>query len=396
MTAHSSAVATRSAPRGTGSIINISSRSGRVGIPAAAAYASSQAAVCNHTKPVALYCAEQGGNIRCNSSHPAAILTPIREPMLGDGPDREARMDAFVADTPMRRFGTVEEVAAIALLAGSAAAPKTDRASRNEVLAPVLVEMACPPSRTGGHAGLPSPRSGRPYRFFRKTDIMTDLTLTEDLVRKIRLAGLFYLIIILAGLGAELGLRGPLIDLSNAEGTATAILAAPGRFRLAIAADLVMALCDAGLAILLYLIFRSVAPGLALSAMVFRLIQTVLIAANLLAMQAAWLLISGSDGLADANALASMFLDLHGHGYDLGLVFFGINGLIMGALVWRSGLFARGFGVGLAIAGMVYLVGSSLRFFAPELSSAFAPAYGLTILAETAFCLRLLLQRSSR
>ena len=63
--------------------------------------------------------------------------------------------------------------------------------------------------------------------------------------------------------------------------------------------------------------------------------------------------------------LRLVFLDLHGHGYDLGLVFFGINSLIMGVLVWRSGLFARGFGVGLAIAGSVYLVGSGLRFFAP-------------------------------
>lgn len=222
---------------------------------------------------------------------------------------------------------------------------------------------------------------------------MTNLTLTQDLAGKIRLAGLFYLIIIVAGLGAELGLRGPLIDLSNAQATATAILAAPGQFRLAIAADLVMALCDAGLAILLYLVFRSVAPGLALTAMVFRLIQTVLIAANLMAMQTAWLLISSGDGLADAQALALVFLDLHGHGYDLGLVFFGINSLIMGGLVWRSGLFARGFGVGLAIAGVVYLVGSGLRFFAPDLSSAFALAYGLTIIAETAFCLRLLFQR---
>ena len=133
---------------------------------------------------------------------------------------------------------------------------------------------------------------------------MTELVLNPGLVRQIRLAGLFYLVIIVAGLGAELGLRGPLIDLADSEGTATAILGAPGQFRLAIAADLVMALCDAGLAILLYLIFRSVAPVLALSAMVFRLIQTVLIAANLMAMQTAWLLISGGDGLADANALA--------------------------------------------------------------------------------------------
>jgi NAD(P)-dependent dehydrogenase (short-subunit alcohol dehydrogenase family) len=99
-------------PAARGSIINVSSRSGIVGIPAAAAYAASKAAVRNHTKTVALYCAQQGLAIRCNSIHPAAILTPMWEPMLGDGPDREARMAALVRDTPLRRFGTVEEVAA--------------------------------------------------------------------------------------------------------------------------------------------------------------------------------------------------------------------------------------------------------------------------------------------
>jgi len=67
--------------------------------------------------------------------------------MLGTGPDREARMAAFVADTPLRRFGEPDEVAALAvmlasdeaaymtgaelnidggLLAGSAAAPRND------------------------------------------------------------------------------------------------------------------------------------------------------------------------------------------------------------------------------------------------------------------------------
>lgn len=134
-------------PKGVGAIINISSRSGIVGISAAAAYASSKAGVRNHTKSVALYCAEQGLNIRCNSIHPAAILTPMWEPMLGAGAEREMNMQAFVADTPMRRFGTPEEVAAVAvmlasdecpymtgaelhvdggILAGSAAAPARD------------------------------------------------------------------------------------------------------------------------------------------------------------------------------------------------------------------------------------------------------------------------------
>ena len=102
-----------------GSIINISSRSGMIGIPAAAAYASSKAAIRNHTKTVALYCAQEGLAIRCNSIHPAAILTPMWEPMLGQGLDRQSRMNSLVADTPMRRFGTADEVAAIVALLAS-------------------------------------------------------------------------------------------------------------------------------------------------------------------------------------------------------------------------------------------------------------------------------------
>ena len=105
--------------KGAGSIINISSRSGMVGIPGAAAYASSKAAIRNHTKSVALYCAGADLNIRCNSIHPAAVLTPMWEPMLGDGPDREKRMAAFVSDTPLKRFGRPEEVAAIAVMLAS-------------------------------------------------------------------------------------------------------------------------------------------------------------------------------------------------------------------------------------------------------------------------------------
>lgn len=106
-------------PRGAGSIVNISSRSGLVGIPGAAAYASSKAAVRNHSKSVALWCAGQGLAIRCNSIHPAAVLTPMWEPMLGDGSDRQARMAALVRETPLKRFGRPEEVAALAVLLAS-------------------------------------------------------------------------------------------------------------------------------------------------------------------------------------------------------------------------------------------------------------------------------------
>lgn len=106
-------------PAAGGSIINLSSRNGLVGVGGAAAYASSKAAVRNHTKSVALYCAERGYGIRCNSIHPGAILTPMWDQLLDSQPDRAAAIADFVADVPLRRMGAPEDVAALAIyLAG--------------------------------------------------------------------------------------------------------------------------------------------------------------------------------------------------------------------------------------------------------------------------------------
>ena len=103
-----------------GSIVNISSVAGLQAGAGSIAYTASKGAVRLLSRSVALYCAEQKYDIRCNSVHPAAILTGIWEPMLGEGPDREAKMAALVADTPLKRFGTVEEVAALCVYLASA------------------------------------------------------------------------------------------------------------------------------------------------------------------------------------------------------------------------------------------------------------------------------------
>ncbi|MBY0312704.1 MAG: SDR family oxidoreductase [Phycisphaerales bacterium] len=94
-----------------GSIINVSSRSGLVGIAGAAAYASSKAAIRNHTKSVALYCAQQHYGIRCNSIHPGAILTPMWDAMLGDGPERAEAIAEIAEGVPLGRMGKPEDVA---------------------------------------------------------------------------------------------------------------------------------------------------------------------------------------------------------------------------------------------------------------------------------------------
>ncbi|MBV6659044.1 MAG: SDR family oxidoreductase [Devosiaceae bacterium] len=104
---------------GKGSIINMSSRSGIVGIPGAAAYASSKAAIRNHTKTVALYCAQEGLQIRCNSVHPAAVWTDIWDTMIGHGEDADAKKKKVAQGTPLHRFGRPEEVAALCVLLAS-------------------------------------------------------------------------------------------------------------------------------------------------------------------------------------------------------------------------------------------------------------------------------------
>lgn len=102
-----------------GSIVNISSRSGNVGIPYMPAYASSKAAVRNHTKSVALYCAQKKYNIRCNSIHPGAILTPMWNPMLGEGEQREKMLAELAQQVPLGRMGTPLDVANAALYLAS-------------------------------------------------------------------------------------------------------------------------------------------------------------------------------------------------------------------------------------------------------------------------------------
>lgn len=98
-----------------GSIVNVSSRSGLVGIPGAAAYASSKAAVRNHTKSVALYCAEQGLGIRCTtpstrprSSRPCGNLCLERRARsVRRACGHSSRTRRFVASARRRRWPTL-------------------------------------------------------------------------------------------------------------------------------------------------------------------------------------------------------------------------------------------------------------------------------------------------
>lgn len=201
-------------------------------------------------------------------------------------------------------------------------------------------------------------------------------------------AGALYLIIIVAGITSEVVLRGPLIVPGDALQTAARVQDNLGQFRLSIAGDVVMMLADVVLALVLYSLLRPVREGWARAAMVFRLIQAALIGASLL-------LLAMVPGLAmqGESAMALQMILAHATGYDVGLIFFGINSFLMSALLWSSGGVPRVITAALAGAGIVYITGGFLRVLAPGLTESFEMAYLLPFFAETSLCLWFLIAR---
>ena len=101
-------------PQRSGSIINLSSIAGRVGLAGAAVYAASKHAVEGLTKSAALEVAAAG--VRVNAVAPGPVETPMLERFVGRNEDAKAR---FLAAIPAQRAGTPEEIAAtIVFLAG--------------------------------------------------------------------------------------------------------------------------------------------------------------------------------------------------------------------------------------------------------------------------------------
>ena len=148
-----------------------------------------------------------------------------------------------------------------------------------------------------------------------------------------RAAGLLYLAIIVLGLTSELAIRGTLVTPSDVGRTIEAISAHETLYRLSFAADLLMTMADIALAAFLFFLLSIVNLPLAFMAALFRLVQAAIIAIGLLH-QDAVLMMLGRDDVEHAIA---MHIKLQAHGYDLALVFFGVNCLITGFLVARSG-----------------------------------------------------------
>ena len=214
----------------------------------------------------------------------------------------------------------------------------------------------------------------------------------------IRAAGLAYLVIIACGLFGEMGVRERLLDFDDALATARNLRAAPGLWRLGIATDLLMHLCDVLVFVVLYLLLRPVNRPLALIALTANIVQTAVLAASKLFLLAPLFLLADKPYLAalapgQAEALALVALRLHGHGFAIGLLFFGLTCLAEGYLIRRSGFLPRWLGIGMQVAGACYLVNSFALILSPPLAARLFPLVLLPpFLAELAFASWLLLK----
>lgn len=103
--------------QGSGSLINISSQAGLVGIPGGSVYAASKHAVNGLTRSAALEVASKG--VRVNAIAPGPVETDMFDRFVG----RDAAAKAeFLSRMPTGRIATTGEIAATALFLASDAA----------------------------------------------------------------------------------------------------------------------------------------------------------------------------------------------------------------------------------------------------------------------------------
>lgn len=212
----------------------------------------------------------------------------------------------------------------------------------------------------------------------------------------VRLAGALYLGTIVFGLFAEVGARGALIVGSDAAATARAILADEPLFRAGIAADLAMLACYVGVTALFLDMFRPVHAGVSRIAGAFSLIGIAVLAADTLLLLAPLRLLASSPALAalgepQREAAALLVLKVHGDGYDVSLVFFGIYCLMLGWLTWRCSFLPKAIGALMALAGGCYILNSVADLTAPTFARMLSPhLMDPTLIGEAALALWLL------
>jgi hypothetical protein len=211
-----------------------------------------------------------------------------------------------------------------------------------------------------------------------------------------RVGGLIYLAIIFLGLFGEATVRESIVVSGNAEATLQNLRASQMLWRLSIVGDLVMHILDVPLIVIMYYLLKPVDRLLALVATVANVVQTAVLAANKLTLVVPLLLLQKHGDILASTweaTLSFLAIRLHGYGFGIGLLFFGVACLVRGHLVFRSTYFPRTLGVLVALAGLAYLANSVALLLAPAVAATLFPAIlAPALVGEGAFCLWLLVK----
>jgi hypothetical protein len=213
-----------------------------------------------------------------------------------------------------------------------------------------------------------------------------------------RVGGVLYLIIIILGALGEAVVRGSIVVPGNATATAANLRSMEWLWRLGVAGEVVLLTCAIALALILYVLLRPVSRDLALLAVFFNLVSIAIEGVGAVSLAAALLPMTGA---AYVNAftpeqlgvMALLSVRTHTAGFGIALIFFGVECVIVGYLISRSGYIPRTIGVLMQIAGVCYVINSFALLLSPPLSSRLFPAILIpSLIAELSLALWLLVK----
>jgi hypothetical protein len=213
-----------------------------------------------------------------------------------------------------------------------------------------------------------------------------------------RMAGSLYLILAVCGGFSQLYVRSSVRAPGDAAATAQNIADSATLFRIAFATDLVNITCFVLVALTLYALLKSVNPGIAVAMLVFNAVSVAIMSANMLNHAGALVAATSADysaafGAETSKALSMLFLDLHGYGYSIAQIFFGLWLLPLGYLVYASGFLPRALGVVLMVGCFSYLADLPVAFLFPDLGSSLSVIIATpAAIAELALILWLLVK----
>jgi Domain of unknown function (DUF4386) len=186
-----------------------------------------------------------------------------------------------------------------------------------------------------------------------------------------RWIGVLYLISLLAGGWGESYVPNKLLLAKDLAATAHQMSISVGLFRSSFAAYLVEATCDITLNVLLYALLRPISRNLALLAMCFGLMGTMIFAAGEMLYFAAALPAVDADVARvispEAKAtLTYLCLTIYGYGFGIFAMFYGVAAAMRGYLILRSGYLPRILGALLILGGASFILDNFLIVLAPQ------------------------------